>query len=251
MKKKYGQNFLINKKIAIKEIEYANIKKDDVVLEIGPGNGILTHLLAKKAKKVIAIEIDARLVKNLRETIPENVDLIQEDVLKVDFSTLPRFNKIVSNLPYHISSPITFKILEIGFSLAVLVYQKEFAYRMVASPGTKNYSRLSVSVFYFAECEIIDHIHKSCFYPEPRIDSCIVSLIPKKTPSFSVLDERFFFYLTRELFNHRRKKIKNILEIIFPDTLFEDITFGNSRIEKLSPEQIGKLSDDVHHLVRK
>src|SRR4030042_3085756 len=136
MKKNLGQNFLIDKNIAILEVKQANIESDDTVLEIGPGLGILTKLLAEKAKRVIAIEIDENLINKLKKTLPENVDLIHEDALNIDFETLPKFNKIVSNLPYQISSPITFKFLDYDFESAILIYQKEFAERLVAKPGS-------------------------------------------------------------------------------------------------------------------
>jgi len=146
--KKLGQHFLVDEQVAGRETTYANIGKDDVVLEIGPGKGVLTQLLARDAKKVIAVEIDRFFVEELKNKMPSNVEVIHADVLKIDFNTLPLFNKIVSNLPFQISSPVTFKLLEYPFSKAVLIYQKDFADRMIAVPGTKDYSRLSVGVYY-------------------------------------------------------------------------------------------------------
>jgi len=241
-KGKIGQNFLIDKKVAERELEYASIEKNDVVLEIGPGKGIITKLLSEKAQKVIAIEIDEKLVSELKEFLPDNVLLISGDALKVDFDLLPKFNKIVSNLPFHISSPITFKLLDFDFSLAVLIYQKEFAERMVAKSGSKDYSRISVGVYYRSICEIMETVHRSLFIPQPKIDSCVVRLQPRSSPPFSILDEKFFFDLTRELFNHRRKKIKNTIKKVYKIEL-EDIPFQNRRVEEISPEQIGELSD--------
>jgi len=248
MKRKTGQNFLVDKKVAEREVRYADIIKSDVVFEVGPGKGILTKLLAKKAKKIIAVEVDVELVDKLKQFLPENVVLIHDDVLKVDFETLPRFNKIVSNLPFQISSPITFKFLDYGFDLAVLIYQKEFADRMVAKPGGKHYSRLSVGVYYKANCELLERVSRNCFYPEPKVDSCIVRLTPRDEPPFSVLDESFFFALTRELFNHRRKKIKNTLNEIFKNIESEDVPYLNKRIEELTPEQIGELSNVLYKM---
>jgi len=118
--KQLGQNFLINKNVASREISYANITKEDTVLEIGPGKGVLTFLLAESAKKVIAIEKDKRLYDYLKPQLPKNVQLINNDALKIDFHTIPVFNKIVSNLPFHISSPITFKFLEYDFKILQL-----------------------------------------------------------------------------------------------------------------------------------
>ena len=157
---KLGQHFLINTAIAQKEIKQANIQSDDTVLEIGPGKGILTNLIAEKAKQVVAIEIDKKLYMSLKKAISENVYLINADALKYDFNDLPRFTKIISNLPFQISSPITFKFLKYDFKKAVLIYQKEFANRMFAKPGEKDYSRLSVGIYYRAFC---NHIQKlSC-----------------------------------------------------------------------------------------
>ncbi len=146
MKIKLGQNFLIDPNIAQLEVNYAEIKKDDVVFEVGPGKGILTNLLAKNVEKVIAVEIDKNLFESLKKTLPSNVTLIHSDVLKLDFENLPKFNKVISNLPYQISSPFTFKLLNYSFDLAVLVYQKEFAERIIAKPCSKKNSRISEKV---------------------------------------------------------------------------------------------------------
>jgi len=248
-KRKTGQNFLVDKKVAEREIHYADINKDDVVLEIGPGTGILTMLLAEKARRVVAIEIDGELVSKLRRFLPDNVELIHADALKVDFETLTKFNKIVSNLPFQISSSITFKLLDYVFDLAVLIYQKEFADRMVAEAGSKHYSRLSVGVYYKAYCEVIETVSRTCFYPQPKVDSCIIRLSPRMSPPFSVYDEAFFFDLTRELFNHRRKKIKNTLKELY-NVQFENVPYLDRRVEELKPEQISELCNVLfsrHH----
>ena len=248
MKAKLGQNFLINKKIAEKEIEYASINMQDTVLEIGPGQGILTYFLASKAKKVIAVEIDKKLVEKLKKTLPENVELINSDILKIDLKNLPKFNKVVSNLPFQISSPFTFKLLKYDFELAILIYQKEFADRMVAKPKTSSYSRLSVNVYYYANCEILDVVSKSCFRPQPKVDSRMIKLIPRMNPAFNVDDENFFFDLTKNLFNFRRKKIGTIINYLY---LFEckDIPFIEKRVEELTPEQIGNLSNYLYKIL--
>lgn len=242
MNKYLGQNFLVDKKVAEREVDYANISKDEVVLEIGPGKGIITKLLAARAKKVIAIELDKNLFNNLKQSLPDNVKLINEDAVKVDFNTLPKFNKIVSNLPFQISSPITFKILDYDFNLAILIYQKEFADRMTAIPGNKDYSRLTVGVYYKARCKTLEAIPKSCFKPQPKVDSSIIKLTPRRLPPFSVFDEKLFFSLTKNLFNHRRKKIKNILSGLYKIQL-DDFPYLDNRVEELLPEQIGNLSN--------
>lgn len=242
-----GQHFLIEQTVIQREITYAKLTKDDVVLEIGPGKGSITCALAEKAGQVIAIEIDYRLVEQLRPLLPKNVTLICADALSVDFHTLPRFTKIVSNLPYEISSPIMFKFLESKFSIAILIFQKDFAQRLVATPGTKNYSRLTVGVSYKAECRILETVSRTCFDPIPRVDSAIVELKPYKKPPFTVEDEQFFFELTKQLFNHRRKKIRTTIKSRYGD--IKDLPFLDKRVEDLSPEQIGKLSDLLlHHI---
>ena len=248
MRRKLGQNFLIDNNIAIKEVSYANIIASDVVLEIGPGEGILTRLLADKAKEVISIEIDENIVKKLKGNLPNNVTLIHEDALDVDFNNLPKFNKIVSNLPFQISSPVTFKFLEYNFDLAILIYQEEFANRMVAKSGSKDYSRLSVGVYYRAICDILNKVPKTCFKPQPKVDSSIIKLVKRKSPPFFVNDERFFFKLTKNLFNHRRKKIKNILSEYFKIS-DEELPYLDSRVEELSPEQIGNLSNILFKII--
>ena len=249
MKAKLGQNFLINKKIAEKEVEYASINMQDTVLEIGPGQGILTYFLASKAKKVIAVEIDKNLVEKVKKTLPENVELINNDILKIDLENLPKFNKVVSNLPFQISSPFTFKLLKYDFELAILIYQKEFADRMVAKPKTSSYSRLSVNVYYYANCEILEVVSKSCFRPQPKVDSRMIKLIPRMSPAFNVDDENFFFDLTKNLFNFRRKKIGTIINYLY-DFDYKDIPFIEKRVEELTPEQIGDLSNYLYRILR-
>lgn len=246
VRQRYGQHFLIDLSVATREVAYAQITKNDVVLEIGPGKGIITQLLARKAKQVIAIEIDPRLVTQLQTTLPENVTLIQGDAVQLDFQALPRFTKIVSNLPYQISSPITFKFLSCSFSKAVLIYQKDFAERLVATPGTKQYSRLTVGVSYKARCRLLEDIPKSCFSPPPEVESSIVELIPYKTPRFPVDDEPFFFELTKQLFAHRRKKIRTTIKAYYGEV--QQLPYLDLRVEQLSPEQIGELSNRIYQM---
>lgn len=242
---KLGQNFLIDNNIVEKQIRYADICSDDVVLEIGPGKGILTKALAEKAKSVIAVEIDSLLYSSLKESLPDNVVLIHNDILKVDSDQLPHFTKIVSNLPFQISSPVTFQLLEYSFCKAVLMYQKDFAYRMVAKVGSKQYCRLSVGLYYKTFCRVLCDVSRNCFYPVPKVDSSIVELIPREKPAFDVVDEQFFFNLVNVLFMHRRKKIKNTLSALYKSV--EDIPFLSHRVEELSPEQIGLLSNILYN----
>ena len=248
MIKKIGQNFLIDEKIARREVDFANITKDDVVLEIGPGKGILTNIIASRANKVIAIELDTSLYNYLKKTLPDNVYLINDDILHTDLSGLPKFNKIVSNLPFQISSPLTFKIMKYKFTVAVLIYQKEFAQRLVARSGSKHYSRITVNVYYKAICEYLETVPKNCFSPMPKVDSAIIKIQPRKKQPFNVYNEEFYFDLVRNLFNHRRKKIKTTIRETY-EIEAQGLPFQNNRVEDLNPEQIGKLSNSLFNLL--
>jgi 16S rRNA (adenine1518-N6/adenine1519-N6)-dimethyltransferase len=242
-KPRFGQHFLNDDSIAQREIDYAEVTRDDVVLEIGPGTGIITKLLATRAKQVIAIEIDPSLAAQLRRKIPSNVLLICHDAVTVDFNTLPPFTKIVANLPFEISSPIMFKFLKSKFLKAILIFQEDFAERLVAVPRTKEYSRLTVNVTYKANCRILERIPRDCFSPKPRVDSAIVELIPLEKPRFAVKNEQFFFELTKQLFTHRRKKIRYTVQEHYGK--ITSLPFLDQRVEELTAEQIGQLSDQI------
>lgn len=211
LNKNLGQNYLIDKNKRDQIINFGDITKDDVILEIGTGIGTLTIELAKKAKRVIAIEQDEKicriLAKRLKDEKIDNVELINDDALKVEF---PKFNKIISNLPYQISSPITFKFLNYDFDLAVLMYQKEFASRMNGKVGTKDYSRLSAMLYFKCDVEKLTEVSNESFIPKPQIDSTVVKLTPKENV---ISDEDFKIYskFTKALFQHRNKKIRNAL----------------------------------------
>lgn len=211
LNKNLGQNYLIDKNKRDQIINFGNIDKNDVILEIGTGIGTLTIELAKKARKVIAIEQDNKicdiLAKRIKDEKIDNVELINDDALKVEF---PKFNKIISNLPYQISSPITFKFLDYDFDLAILMYQKEFADRMNGEIGTKNYSRLSAMLYFKCDVEKLTEVSQESFIPKPKIDSSVVRLTPKEN---KISDEDFKVYskFTKALFQHRNKKIRNAL----------------------------------------
>ena len=211
LNKNLGQNYLIDKNKRDQIVNFANINNKDIILEIGTGIGTLTLELAKKAKKVIAIEQDSKIATILSERLKkekiDNVELINDDALNVDF---PKFNKIVSNLPYQISSPITFKFLNYDFDLAILMYQKEFANRMNGSVGTKDYSRLSAMLYFKCDVDALTDVSAESFIPKPKIDSTVVKLTPKEN---KISDEDFKVYsnFTKALFQHRNKKIRNAL----------------------------------------
>ena len=211
LNKNLGQNYLIDKNKRDQIINFGNIDENDVILEIGTGIGTLTIELAKKAKKVIAIEQDKKiyeiLASRLKEEKLDNVELINDDALNVDF---PKFNKIISNLPYQISSPITFKFLDYDFDLAILMYQKEFAERMNGEVGTKNYSRLSAMLYFKCNVEKLTDVSSESFLPKPEIDSTVVRLTPKEN-KISPEDFKVYSDFTKALFQHRNKKIRNAL----------------------------------------
>ena len=266
LNKNLGQNYLIDKNKRDQIIGFGEITKDDVVLEIGTGIGTLTIELAKKARKVIAIEQDTRiceiLARRLEEEKIDNVDLINDDALKVDF---PHFNKIISNLPYQISSPITFKFLDYDFDLAVLMYQKEFADRMNGEVGSKNYSRLSAMLYFKCDVEKLTDVSCESFIPKPQIDSTVVKLTPKEN---RIPEDEFRIYsrFTRALFQHRNKKIRNalidsrhIINNIDKKVLkkrlnsIEDeelLDYLKKRVVVLTPEEILYISLKLHPLFR-
>ncbi len=214
LNKNLGQNYLIDKNKRNQIIEFGNLKQDDTVLEIGPGIGTLTIKLAKKVKKVIAIEQDSNICQILEERLKkeniDNVELINDDALNVDF---PEFNKIIANLPYQISSPITFKFLDYDFQLAILMYQKEFAARMNGEVGTKDYSRLSAMLYFKCDVETLANVSAESFIPKPKVDSTIVKLTPKLQSNDEISKKDFEVYskFVKALFQHRNKKVRNAL----------------------------------------
>jgi 16S rRNA (adenine1518-N6/adenine1519-N6)-dimethyltransferase len=251
--KRLGQNFLLDDSVVKRQVGFADLSPKDTVLEIGPGLGNLTEALLKTGAKVVAVEQDAEFCRFLTKRFGDRLQLVQADAVK---AFLPEFNKVVSNLPYQISSPITFKLLDIGFDVAVLMLQREFAERMVAKPRSEDYGRLSVGVYYRAECEILMSVHPHAFWPQPKVDSCVVRLVPK-APPFAVKDKDAFFRVTKAIFSHRRKKIMNsllsdpavapMIGSIGKDSL-EKLPYASSRAEELSPEMIGELADALLEL---
>ncbi|NJE25203.1 16S ribosomal RNA methyltransferase A [Thermococcus sp. MV5] len=244
-----GQNFLIVEDVIKREVERAELAKNETVLEIGPGLGVLTDELSKKAKKVYTIEKDPRIVKILKKEYNwNNVEIIEGDALKIDF---PEFDKIVSNLPYQISSPVTFKFLKYDFKRAVLIYQLEFAERMIAKPGDKNYSRLSVMVQSKANVELVEKIGKGAFYPRPKVDSGVVILEPKPKLEQIHFNENFI----KALFQHRRKKASKALKNSYHmlkltkeefkkvKTLFDNIPHGQKRVFQLGINEIKEIEE--------
>jgi 16S rRNA (adenine1518-N6/adenine1519-N6)-dimethyltransferase len=231
---------LIDERILDSIAEEANICEDDVVLEIGGGIGNLTERLLEKAGKVIVIELDPKLVDVLHDRFSDNekIEIIHGDVLKVD---IPEFNKVVANLPYSISSPITFKLFEHDFELGVLMYQYEFAQRMVAEANTEDYSRLSVNTHYFADTSIIMKIPPSAFSPPPEVWSAVVKVVPRPSP-FQVDEPEFFLNLVTAGFLQRRKKLRNA--IIKGNHLLK-VPNIKQIVDELPEEQMSKRAENL------
>jgi len=216
-KKRLGQHFLVDRNILDKVIRTAEVTKEDVVLEVGPGLGEMTFGLSQKAKRVIAIEIDSKLVNQLRikfEDIP-NLEIVQGDILKYDFSPLfqkaGRPMKVVANLPYQISTPLLFRFLEERekFSSLLLMLQKEVAQRLIASPGNKEYGPLSIFVQRVSEVSIRFFIKPIAFFPPPKVDSALVEIRWRKSPLVDLEDEGWFKKVVQGCFNYRRKTLIN------------------------------------------
>ena len=239
-KKSKGQNFLIDERVAERHVRFADIERSDRILEVGPGFGILTERLTELSDDVTAIELDVKLADHIEQTF-SNVTLIRGDAMEIPF---PKFDRFVSNLPYSISTPIIFKLLEYDFKKAVVMVQKEFAERMVADVGSVDYSRLTVNLFYKADCKILETVPASRFKPRPKVDSALVEIVPREAP-FKVLDEEMFFRVTEATFNHRRKQIGTSLKATRLIDNNDQIPFANERVENLRPEEIGRIADAV------
>lgn len=217
--KRFGQNFLIDTYVLDKIIDKANITKDDCVIEIGPGIGSMTQLLANKAKRVIAVEIDKNLIPILEETLApfDNITIINDDILKVDIKKLidshndGKAIKVVANLPYYITTPIVMGLFEshIPIESITIMIQAEVARRMQATPGTKDYGALSLAVQYYAKPEIVANVPPNCFIPRPSVGSSVIKLTTFTTPPFLVKDETLLFKLIRAAFMQRRKTLQN------------------------------------------
>jgi len=247
LQKKYGQNFLIDTHVLEKIIKAADISKDDLVLEIGPGIGTLTQYLCENAREVVAVEIDKNLVPILDETLSpyNNVTVLNEDILKVDIASLvEKYNdnkpiKVVANLPYYITTPIIMGLFENHIPLAgvTVMIQKEVADRIKAVPGTKDYGALSLAVQFYARPYIVANVPPNCFLPRPKVGSAVVNLIPYTNSPYSVRDERLLFTLIRASFNQRRKMLVNAV------ANYEGLSFGKDMISE-TLEALG-LANDV------
>jgi len=203
----FGQNFLIDASVIRFHLSQASLTPSDVVLEIGPGLGNLTKCIIPQVKKVFVIESDRKIYAFLcnKFSVFSNVECIFGDAIKVEW---PKFSKCLSNLPYQISSPITFKLFKHNFELAVLMYQKEFAERLIAQPGSKQYSRLSVMLSIHAYCDYLLTIKPTSFYPSPKVESALVKITPHKP---LVQAEEFPSFVT-SLFNNKGRTVRAVVK---------------------------------------
>ena len=260
--KKFGQNFLIDTHVLDKIIRAADITREDMVLEIGPGIGTMTQYLAEAAGKVIAVEIDDNLIPILADTLGgyENVQVIHDDVLKLDIRELAeRENggkpiKIVANLPYYITTPIIMGLFEshVPMESITVMVQKEVADRMQSGPGKKDYGALSLAVQYYASPYIVANVPPNCFMPRPKVGSAVIRLTRYKQPPVAVKNEKLLFQIIRASFNQRRKTLVNGLANSGQIPLTkEQIAEGILTLEKgagvrgeaLTLEEFAKLAD--------
>ena len=262
--KKFGQNFLIDDHVITKIINAAEITKDDLVLEIGPGIGTMTQYLAESAGKVIAVEIDKNLIPILGETLAEydNVTIINEDILKLDINRLVEEEndgkpiKVVANLPYYITTPIIMGLFEshVPLQSITVMVQKEVADRMQVGPGSKDYGALSLAVQYYAKPYIAAYVPPNCFIPRPGVGSAVIRLTRYEEPPVMVKDESLMFKLIRASFNQRRKTLQNGIanspELPYSKAQVEKALekmglAANVRGESLTLAEFAKLSDTI------
>ena len=261
--KKFGQNFLIDTGILEEIIEAAQITKDDFVLEIGPGIGTMTQYLCEAARAVV--EIDTNLIPILKDTLAEynNVDVLNEDILKVNISKLAEEKnngkpiKVVANLPYYITTPIIMGLFEshVPIDSITIMVQKEVADRMQEGPGSKEYGALSLAVQYYAKPEIVVNVPPSCFMPQPKVGSAVIRLTRHSEPTVTVKSEKLLFQVIRASFNQRRKTLANGLANYGAFGLpkeelqacIEELGVPvNIRGEALSLEQFAQLSNIIY-----
>lgn len=257
--KSLGQNFLIDDSVPRDIVAGAEVDSEDLVIEIGPGVGTLTAQLLKKAKKVVAIELDNDLIPILEQELGDNPNftLIHNDALKVDFNEVigeEKSVKLVANLPYYVTTPIIVKLLKDGYnfkSLTIMI-QKEVAERMAAEPGNKDYGALSLLVQYYCDTEIVRKVPPACFIPRPKVDSIVIRLEKLDKPRVEVQNEKLFFDIIRNSFNMRRKTLWNGVKNIglSKEKLEEAFDEANIDIkrrgETLSIEEFAALADAIY-----
>lgn len=260
--KKLGQNFLIDENVVRQIVEAAELSEADTVLEVGPGIGTLTQGLAESKAKVVAVELDTRLLPVLATTLEgyDNVRVVHGDILKVNIMEevgAPKF-KVCANLPYYITTPIIFALLEkrLPMERLVAMVQKEVAERMAAQPGGKEYGALSVAIQYYTEPEIAFIVPPTSFIPAPAVDSAVIVCKRREKPPVEVCDEGLFFRVVKAAFSLRRKMLSNSLKNmgIKAEQVAKWLELagvdGKRRAETLSLEDFAKLTNSFNEAVK-
>lgn len=242
--KSLGQNFLIDDNALQDIVNGAEISQDDLVIEIGPGLGSLTKLLLEKAKKVICIELDKKMVKILKDRFIayKNFEIINEDVLRIDFNELIKIEKendsnlkgvkVVANLPYYITTPIIMKLVENNLNLEsiTVMIQKEVAERLIAIPGKKETGAITYTIYYYCECSRIREVENTCFIPEPEVTSEVINLKLREKPAVQVKDKKVMFNIIKSSYMQRRKTLINSLTSV---GVFKNKEEGIKTLKKL------------------
>ncbi len=260
--KKLGQNFLIDEQVVRQIVAAAELSEADTVLEVGPGIGTLTQGLAESKAQVVAVELDTRLLPVLATTLEgyDNVRVVHGDILKVDIMEevgVPNF-KVCANLPYYITTPIIFALLEkrLPMERLVAMVQKEVAERMAAQPGGKDYGALSVAIQYYTEPEIAFIVPPTSFIPAPAVDSAVIVCKRREKPPVEVCDEALFFRVVKAAFSLRRKMLSNSLKNmgIKSEQVAKWLELagvdGKRRAETLSLEDFAKLTNSFGEAVK-
>lgn len=248
--KKLGQNFLIDEETLDTIVN--GISKDDTIIEIGPGLGTLTSRLLEKAKKVYAIELDKKMVEILKDRFKlySNLEIINDDILKLDINTLVKKAKVVANLPYYITTSIITKILKSDIKDITILIQKEVAERICAYPSDKEAGAITYFVYYYADSKIIKEVKSDCFIPSPKVDSAVVKIVKLDNPRVYVKDEDKLFKIIKENFTKRRKTILNSLSNVIEKEKLQEILKElnideNTRGENLTLEQFAEISNRI------
>lgn len=246
--KRLGQNFLFDEQ-SLQTIA-SEVTSEDTVIEIGPGLGTLTAILAEKASKVIAVELDSNMVQILEDRFKlyNNVQIIQDDILHVDIDKIAPKAKIVANLPYYITTSIIIKLLNTNIKDITILIQKEVAERICAEPGTKKVGAITYFVKYYADSKIVANVPKECFIPSPEVESAVVKITKRNEKAVKVNNEKLFFDIIRINFTQRRKTILNSLSSIIDKEVLKNILKEckieeNTRGENLSLEQFAMIAN--------
>lgn len=265
-KKSLGQNFLVDVNVLKNIINHAGIDDLSGAIEIGPGIGALTEQLAIHAEKVVAYEIDQRLLPILTDTLGDykNIEIIHQDILQANVAEMIESHfkpdqkvHIVANLPYYITTPILMKLLSdrLPISSLTIMIQKEVAERMASEPNSKSYGSLSIAVQYYTYAELVMNVPKTVFMPQPNVESSILRLVLRDQPAVKVDNEEFFFEIVRACFVHRRKTLRNNLvsyfktnamDVDIPTVLEQANIDGIRRGESLDMEEFARLSNTIY-----